>query len=568
MSETEYFEAHPEIVFSLIVRQAGTLGKAVLECVMNSIDAHATSVDITLDSRSISIIDDGQGFRSREEIKKWFKVFGFPHSEKDGRVYGQFGIGRGQLWAFCSTLWLTGPFSMDVDVKQRGLKYDFSDGLPHVKGVHIHGKFYTPLLTSEISAFEKELADLALYAQIPVTLNGRRINKDPAREKWDHETPDAWIRTTDIGELAVYNLGVLVRRYPGYQFGCGGTVLTKPGVRLAVNMARNDVLIAECPVWKRIRKVLQAKSDDRIRAKRTRLTSVELENIARRFVAGEVAYDDIKNAKLVTDIVGRGHTIVSVATGSYNHVPLTTAEAGSQMGERAHRTKLAFVVSPETFQRFGVETVREFQRALSLGFKRCKGSSWLSDAVDRLKVVEDLKKAAPTLREGYDVLKDAEATKPEKAGLLALRVMADDVRHAMRTEGILGSESRYRSIWLGVSDVAEAWTDGKTKIVVERRMLELMKQGIGGFVGLANLLVHEFLHDTSDIGSHTHDQEFYARYENATCSRPGVLNQAVFHGLRKWVRELHELKLKVPRAVVRHLDEIEKIIREAETSED
>jgi hypothetical protein len=567
MSETRRFTVHPEIIYSLIVAQAGSLGKAVLECVMNSIDAHATRVDITVDANTIRIKDDGQGFRTRTEIEKWFEVFGFPHAEGD-RDYGKFGIGRGQLWSFCSTIWRTETFEMDVDIKTRGIDYRLKEGLPRVQGVDIQGKFYDRQLTSALGAFERELTDLALYAQIPVTLNGKRINKVAAQEKWDHETTDAWIKTSDIGQLAVYNLGVLVRRYPGYQFGCGGTVVTKPGVRLAVNMARNDVLVAECEVWKRIRKVLQAKSDDRIKAKRTRMTELELQNLARRFIAGEMDYRDVEEVKLVTDIVGRGHTIETVAAGARSQSPLTTAELGSQMGERAHARRLAFVVSPDTLERFGVETVREFQRALISVLAQSKATKWLSDSVSRLRVIEDLKEAVPTLREGYDVLRDDELTKAEQAALPALRLMADDVSRAMKSQRILESRSPYRTLWIGASDVAEAWTDGRSKVIVERRQLQLMNHGIGGFVGLANLLVHEFLHDDSDVGSHTHDQEFYARYHDATCSLSGVLNQAVFRGLRKWVVELHSRKLRVPKTVVKHLDQVEKVIRESESSKD
>jgi len=567
MSETRRFSVHPEIIYSLIVAQAGSLGKAVLECVMNSIDAQATRVDITVNANCIRITDDGQGFRTRAEIEQWFEVFGFPHAEGD-RTYGKFGIGRGQLWSFCSTVWRTETFEMDVDIKRRGIDYRLKEGLPRVQGVDIEGKFYDRQLTSALAAFERELTDLALYAQIPVTLNGKRINKVAALEKWDHETPDAWIKTSDVGQLAVYNLGVLVRRYPGYQFGCGGTVVTKPGVRLAVNMARNDVLVAECETWKRIRKVLQTKSDDRIRTKRTRMTEVELQNIARRFVAGEMEYRDITDVKLVTDIAGRGHTILTLVTGPHSRAPLTTAELGSQMGERAHTRRLAFVLSPHTLERFGVETVGEFQRALTRALAQSNATSWLGDCLDRLRVIEDLREAVPTLREGYDVLRTDELSKIEKAGLQSLRLMADDVSRAMKAQRTLSRKSPDRALWLGASDVAEAWTDGQSKVVVERRQLQLMNYGIGGFVGLANLLVHEFLHDDSDVGSHTHDQEFYARYHDATCSNNGVLNQAVFRGLRKWVMELHSLKLKVPRTVIKHLDEVEKLIRDAESSQE
>jgi hypothetical protein len=38
--------------------------------------------------------------------------------------------------------------------------------------------------------------------------------------------------------------------------------------------------------------------------------------------------------------------------------------------------------------------------------------------------------------------------------------------------------------------------------------------------------------------------------------------------LRKWVLELHSRKLKVPKAVVQHLDQVEKLILDAESSQD
>ena len=81
--ETRRFSVHPEIIYSLIKAQAGSLGKAVLECCMNSIDAQATRLDVAIDANTITIKDDGQGFRTREEIEQWFEVFGFPHAEGD-----------------------------------------------------------------------------------------------------------------------------------------------------------------------------------------------------------------------------------------------------------------------------------------------------------------------------------------------------------------------------------------------------------------------------------------------------------------------------------------------------
>ena len=41
MSETRRFKPHPQLLLDVIQRQAGTLGKAVLEAVMNAVDAKA-----------------------------------------------------------------------------------------------------------------------------------------------------------------------------------------------------------------------------------------------------------------------------------------------------------------------------------------------------------------------------------------------------------------------------------------------------------------------------------------------------------------------------------------------
>jgi len=247
--EKRQFSVAPGIIYHLIVAQAGSLGKAALECVMNSTDAGSTRIDIDITKKTIRIRDNGQGFRTRQEIKDYFDIFGFEHKEGD-RTYGKFGIGRGQLWSFCSTSWRTGTFKMDVDIKAKGLDYELSEDLPHEQGVDIQGTFYTPLKTSEILACEKELADLAKYSVVPVYLNGKLISCDPSGQKWNHDTEDAWIRITDDSTLAVYNLGVLVRKYPSYQFGCGGVVVTKPGVTLeALSGFPNDNFQFKSTTW-------------------------------------------------------------------------------------------------------------------------------------------------------------------------------------------------------------------------------------------------------------------------------------------------------------------------------
>lgn len=74
-TETHEFTVEPSIIMHLILSQAGSCGKAVLECVMNSIDAGANAIHIEVDSEKMTLADDGHGLRSRDEILAVFKRF-------------------------------------------------------------------------------------------------------------------------------------------------------------------------------------------------------------------------------------------------------------------------------------------------------------------------------------------------------------------------------------------------------------------------------------------------------------------------------------------------------------
>ena len=78
-AERRSFRMDPALLWSVIKSQAGTLAKALLELVMNSIDAGASQVSITLTGTRLKVEDDGRGFQSRTEVTSWFETFGTPH---------------------------------------------------------------------------------------------------------------------------------------------------------------------------------------------------------------------------------------------------------------------------------------------------------------------------------------------------------------------------------------------------------------------------------------------------------------------------------------------------------
>lgn len=560
MAESRKFSVHPQMIYSLIKAQAGTLSKACLEGVMNSVDSLSSTVWIDIDAEKIIIKDDGHGFRSLAEIEECFEVFGFPH-EEGARMYGQFGIGRAQLWSFSSAIWRTNTFMMDVDIKNRGLDYKLLENQDQVNGLTIVSRFYTPMSTQEIMAFKQELKELALFTQIPVILNGERINITPDSIKWDFETEDAYIKLVDKSQLTVYNLGVMVRHYPSHQVGSGGLVVTKPGVKLALNMARADILVAECEVWRRIKPYIQKKSDEKVRRKVTKLSSAELENRATRFLSGELDYMDVSEIKLITDITNRSHTIegfMGQDRGVRRLKIITTALEGSNLGDRAHTSKAAFVVHPETFARFGVETFDEFHKVLMERMASSEATArhwWYTSFLEHSRFEGDIHKAVPTLNEGYEILPCKDWTKYEKGVVSALRKVDYQLRNHLKDMGCSEKLQAERELAVGMSDTANAWTDGVARIVFNRAFLEEAHSGIGGFMHILTTFAHEYLHEDSSSGTHIHEETFYQRFHTALNSTD--MGNMAFTAYRYYVSYLGNVGLKPTKKLLSALNLVE-----------
>ncbi|MNR71449.1 hypothetical protein D3C71_20750 [compost metagenome] len=522
-SERRQLTVSPAIIMSLIKAQAGTLAKGLLECVMNSIDAGATRMDITLTATTLKVVDNGKGFASREEILACFEVFGFEHKEGD-RKFGSFGLGRAQLWNFVSTVWHSNQFQLDVDIRERGLDYDLISGVsPAVDGLTIEGKFYEPQKSTDILAIVRELTELAPYVEIPVFVNGECITRDTKAMKWTHETDDAFIQLNQNSRsLVVYNLGAKVREYPSHHFGIGGVVVTKPGVRMKLNIARNDIILSDCAVWKRIRPFLQAVSDKAARSGSTRLTEDQLSNLATRFFDGDLGYDDVSSQKLVVDVQGNRHTLWDFLSKARKTVGQTVTyvrkvDAGP-LAERSHKERHCFVLDQKTLLRFGSRTLTEFMTRLQAAFARERHVA--SHGQSNLTVVENWRDACKRLGEAHTEIPHKEWTKREQAAMSALRRVNNAVLAVMRQAGASDDTERERELRIGLSQTANAWTDGKRVIWLNRECLAKLEDGMSGAMYITNVLVHEYLHDDSSTGSHVHDEQFHERFHRALVHSP------------------------------------------------
>jgi len=535
-TERQEFEIHPHILWDIIQKQAGTMPKAILEGVMNSVDAGGTRCDVILDRKGFSIIDDGRGFQDLTEIKNHFRTFGYPHKEGDAK-YGRFRMGRGQMFSFGKNKWSTNQFRMLVDLKpQEGVDrigFDLGIDKEVVPGCRIEVDLYDKLTPSELDAAIRELQDYIKYVPVPVTLNGKVVSTDPSKEKWDEETDTYYVRRRASGTLDVYNQGVLVKKYPSWTHGTGGLVVSK--VPLDVNFARNDVQ-SSCKVFKDVVKYL--KGETLKAAKSAPLTDDLRASLAHRLTAGEIDMDEVKESRIVTDVTGSHHKFDVLTRLDRYQYNVSIAEKGDRIGEMAHTRKIAFVITPETAERFGAETPEEFVAAVKRIVERDRRWGCTLKAMDYERFLD-------VISASHNPLKDSELNAAQKLAMKSIRASYDVMmrigRGYDRDHGTaifsVGGRYHQRKIWAGTSDTADAWTDGRDNIWINREVLRKFRDGMRGMIQIAGLMLHEQLHEGPSTGTHEHGVEFYERFHDLSLDTP-ILGLTAEEMLKTCVKDL------------------------------
>ncbi len=551
MAEKRALKMHPHLLWDVITRQAGTLQKALLEGVMNSVDAGATRCDVTLDRETFSISDDGKGFASMEEIENFFETFGYPHKEGDAR-YGRFRMGRGQMFAFGANTWHSNGFRMHVDLRPQealvateGLGYEFSEVPDEMRGCSISVGLYKRLKPSEVDDVAAEIARYVAWSPIPVTVNGKVVNKDPGKAKWDVVTDDAYIKYREGGDLLVYNLGVLVCNEHASRYGTGGVVVSRR--QLDVNFARNAVM-DKCPVWRRVVAQVRKDAGTAIKRKSNRLTEHEREAALTNFLTGRIPTSEAAKLPIWELVNGNKVSLETMSERLRNGARgrIAFAELKDRTGSRVLEAKLALVLSKGTLDLAGCETASDLMRRIQRAMQRSPMQGMWDGAFDlsRLREIgmEEMRAIAPS---GMDDVPDAKLKPAEKFALSVLRAGCDQVgqvfgmvsrakeggRQAewvmerLEAAGVQGAlldrlmartngASGRREVRAGESGVADAWTDGRSNVWFERGQLALVGKGHKGMSRLAALAVHEWLHDSPDTSTHVHDTEFYETFHD------------------------------------------------------
>lgn len=492
------FEVHPKLLYDVIERQAGTVCKAVAECVQNSIEANdipsKAVVNITADTNHLTISDNGKGIRNIEEVKEFFLKFGTPHNEKENIIWKQFRMGRGQIFSFGKNSWRTTTFKMDVDIERDKQAEDFpkcelTENLPWVDGCTIDVDLYYPLYS--LDSFMSDVRQMIEFVGGKVVFNGEQINTPPRDLKWTYEDENAYYLFSTGGDLSIYNLGCYVMSIPASRAGVTGVIVSKK--MLKVNFARNAVMESSCPIWKEINDVIIANRVKKTRNTYRRLTDNEKIAALIDIRDGYQDPQDLMSIGLIKTTSGRSLKFSEILN---NTLPWTFAREGDRLADKWLQSGTALVLDDSVLSQLNYRgEKKDF-------FYWLMGDSQKWNKVATL--YEDFDKLTTNLGgdRSYQTIPHVKLTRVEKRIIKVL-------------EGIPIWYGR--RIIIGLSGCSYAWTDGSTYIAIDRNYLKQLN--LGSYDGTADLfhtLFHELAHDIDTSDTHIHGEEFYRRFHDIT----------------------------------------------------
>ena len=544
------FDVHPHIIQDLVHSQNGTVATGIRELVLNAIDAKSPNVEIMIGTTEFIVEDQGRGFASKEEVMAYFKTFGAPH-EKGDATYGRFRIGRGQIMSLAKVTWTSNQYSMSVDVRNDGMAFKFKghDESQH-EGCRVSGTFYEELSSYDLRCIQEELEQHIRYAPCKVTLNGQLLNADPAKERWDIQDEDVRIRWGNTDGIRIYSNGIFVKSLHRFMYGFSAVVLTQNN--LVLNMARNEINIQD-PLWIKINKYLRshAESIAKRKGKGGRVSPELRRSMIRMFLSGEMDPSDVLDVVILKNCTGRSNSLTTVFFNKDNMPVTVSPDMNSSIAESISRQGRALVFDPETLEEFKVKTLKELFAKISESLLLYQDNNrhvvTMTGRISHRTTAPFIELAATVLSE-TSLIPAKKYSPRQRAARNALQHGANLM--ARELTKIYGKEVKKRKVLLGKGH-SLAWTNGFDMIAFTDITLKFLDtQGRGGGMQMALILLHEYLHDSSDEDSHDHSPEFMDQYHDLTSNPYNNLVSTVATGLySKYLSELANNCQDLPKKV-------------------
>lgn len=565
-TKTLPFVAHNSLIKQIIFRQHGEHFKAIVELIQNSIDAQATQISLRFDETGFMVDDNGIGFLSEASVTDYFQTFGTPHVEGDA-TFGTFRIGRGQIMSLANCTWRTNVWQMDVDIqneKDPEPCFKLTTHAEKKQGCSVSGTWHQPMNRMQAQTQRKQLIKAIGFLSVPIIdiETGGRVNNAQQLTDWDIENDHfSFKHLPDSEGLTVYNLGVLVKTLDASAMhGATGILLSKKQFKM--NTAR-ETIMPSCPVWKEASNHIASFMESYIKTTgKTKASGISRKGYLLSWLHGEQpnmsldtqVFQDYRKAYFSINGILTYKWVCVIDRDTCGYSDIIIDKVITQ-----HKHRVLFV-SYQYLVSLGYEHKSDYY-VFDLFIEDCYAN--LGKPVNYIRAVH-IDHLADTLSDQHAIIKDKDLTLLEQHVLKTLRKALTDknVRRAIANSIIdtvdLDADGIYfcathvpnpnaywytkeytqiliqarqkieqqfpyvfsmftRKLYFGESSSAQAWTDGKSYIVIDRNVaLKFYKLGYDGYFALAQIVMHELCHSDSNLTQHSHGLEFYELFHKLT----------------------------------------------------
>jgi len=535
------FEAHEALIISNIERQAGSVGKAILEGTMNGIEACNKAdvpAQVWIDFKSndaqvgepgsvLRIKDLGCGITTKQQILDWWKTFGTPHEDSEKKIWANFRMGRGQMFTYGRNIWRTGTFRLEYDhntppaernyPSDSRIQFGLEEGLDPFEGCEIEIHFYKNPVGpggsyASVEALKADVRQQIEFMEGSIYFNDEQINTPASLCRWDDETEEAYFLWGIGTELTVYNIGAYVCGYSIPRMGVSGVVVSKKQLRL--NYPRNAVMQDACPVWSLIRDIVDSKKVTKIRATSRRLEYDEKIANLIDLRDGLCSLKDMNGVGLLETSSGKS---MSLPACKAIRSPWTFAPKGDMVADKLIQAGNAICLSDKILRELNYtgDPAGFFEYLLQEEIRSAQ-SHWVTDTTHNkvFKAWKHLRKLYRPFQSGGG--NDLCNQYNRRITIIPTHKLSKFERRVIR---VLSSYDCWgnRTIVIGISDCYNGWTDGDSYIAIDREYLKRHSPSLWrGSAAIVTLMFHELAHDEDNTETDVHGLEFYKAYHDLT----------------------------------------------------
>ncbi|MFB1079543.1 hypothetical protein, partial [Photobacterium damselae] len=279
--------------------------------------------------------------------------------------------------------------------------------------------------------------------------------------------------------------------------------------------------------------------------KKERMTEDTRKSIIYQLITREISLHEVMNLQLVRDCRGQ---YCSFNTLLSRHIPLSIAPNKSRIAETIAMRKTATILHPDELRLWDVETLEQWREQLlnDDGLSYYRHSQY-----NKLKALEliDFNQLQQGFDDTLEIIKPSQLPPRIAAGKNALSYASKVM--AKRIDKHIDEPINARKVLIGKSTVADGWTDGLTYIAINKEMVSLLDGGYYGALQLALLMLHEYCHDTQDIGSHEHDFAFFEKYHDlSSMYKNEIVGHTASSLYRRYLDELIKKNETLPKETI------------------